>query len=197
MIVRSPDVIAVRRLALALGSVVLGVLGGAIQYLPLMEYTPWSPRAGGKDWEHAISYSLPPEELINTYLPQFSGILQQYSGRNIIHFHSEYIGAAVLVLASLAFGARLVPRRVVLFWSIALAVALLWAMGGYTPFYNLVYAIVPGTKFFRAPSTMLFFVSFCSAVLAAVGTERVLAGDAPKWRVVGWGCSPRWSACSA
>jgi hypothetical protein len=120
---------ALRRLGLALASVVVGAIGGAIQYLPLMEYTPWSPRAGGKGWEHAISYSLPPEELLNTYLPQFSGILDNYSGRNGIHFHSEYIGAAVLVLASLALGARVVPRRVIWFWTLALVVALLWALG--------------------------------------------------------------------
>jgi hypothetical protein len=47
---------------------------------------------------------MPIEELINVYLPQFSGILDNYWGRNIIHFHSEYIGAAVLMLASAAFG---------------------------------------------------------------------------------------------
>ena len=45
----------------------------------------------------------------------------------------------------------------------------------YTPFYQLVYALVPGTKFFRAPSTILYVVSFAVAVLAAFGTERVLA----------------------
>ena len=73
------------------------MLGGAVQFWPVLEYTPWSPRAGGKGWEHAISYSMPPEELVNTYLPQFSGILDNYTGRNGIHFHSEYIGAAVLV----------------------------------------------------------------------------------------------------
>jgi hypothetical protein len=177
---------AAKRLGLALAAVVVGSLGGAIQYLPLVEYTPWSPRAGGKGWEHAVSYSMPPEELLNTFLPQFSGILDHYSGRNVIHFHSEYIGAAVLVLASLAFGARYVPRRVVWFWTIALVVAVLWALGGYTPFYHLVYAIVPGTKFFRAPSTMLFFVSFCTSVLAAIGAERLLTGDVPVRRVVGW-----------
>ncbi|MEO6525546.1 MAG: hypothetical protein ABIP93_02865 [Gemmatimonadaceae bacterium] len=177
---------AVKRLGLALAAVIVGTLGGAIQYLPLVEYTPWSPRAGGKGWEHAVSYSMPPEELLDTYLPQFSGILQNYSGRNIIHLHSEYLGAAVLVLASLAFGARLVPRSVVRFWTVALVVALLWALGGFTPFYQLVYLLVPGTKFFRAPSTMLFFVSFCTAVLAAIGTERLLARDVPVRRVIAW-----------
>jgi hypothetical protein len=165
---------AIKRLGLAALAVGAGMLGGAVQFWPVLEYTAWSPRAGGKGWEHAVSYSMPPEELINTYLPQFSGILDNYTGRNGIHFHSEYIGAAVLVLAGLAFGAA-ARRRVVWFWTGTLVVALLWALGGHTPFYHLVYALVPGTKFFRAPSTMLYVVAFSVAVLAGIGTERALA----------------------
>ena len=174
--------VALKRLALAAAAVVVGMLGGAVQYLPLFEYTAWSPRAGGKGWEHAVSYSMPPEELINTYLPQFSGILQEYWGRNGIHLHSEYIGAAVLVLVGLAWGLRGGLRRFVWFWTGALVVSTLWALGGHTPFYSLVYALVPGTKFFRAPSTMLYVVSFCTAVLAAAGVERALArGVRPRY----------------
>ena len=179
-----------RRLGLAAVAVALGLLGGAVQFLPLLEYTPWSPRAGGAGWEHAISYSMPPEELINFYLPQFSGILELYWGRNGIHLHSEYVGAAVLVLAGLAWGAAradLSRRRHVWFWTGALVVATLWALGGYTPFYRLVYAIVPGTKFFRAPSTMLYVVSFCISVLAAFGLDGALARrDVRRRYLVAW-----------
>jgi hypothetical protein len=158
---RVPRATALRRLGLAAVAVGLGFLGSAIQYWPVMEYTSWSPRAGGKDWEHAISYSMPPEELLNTYLPQFTGILDRYWGRNGIHFHSEYIGAAVLALVGLAYArAGGVSRKQVWFWTGVLVVATLWALGGYTPFYSIVYAVVPGTKYFRAPSTMLYVVSF-------------------------------------
>ena len=38
----------VTRLALALGAVVLGGAIGAVQYFPVAEYVPFSPRAGGK-----------------------------------------------------------------------------------------------------------------------------------------------------
>lgn len=172
---RLPRSVALRRLGLAALAVALGMLGGAIQFLPLLEYTPWSPRAGGAGWEHAISYSMPPEELLNLYLPQFSGILNEYWGRNGIHLHSEYVGASVLLLAGLAFGARgATTRRMLWFWTGALVVATLWALGGFTPFYRIIYAVVPGTKFFRAPSTMLYVVSFCIAVLAALGVDRVV-----------------------
>lgn len=183
---------AVARLAVAAGAIAIGFLGGAIQFWPVLEYTPWSPRAGGKGYDHATSFSVPPEELFNTYLPQFSGILDAYAGRNGIHYHSEYIGATVLVLAGFAYFARGAIRRQLWFWTGALIVSLLWALGGYTPFFQLVYALVPGTKYFRAPSTMLYIVSFCTAVLAAIGTDTAARGRqalryAVVWCVVGVG----------
>jgi hypothetical protein len=180
--------VAVRRLAFAAASVIVGGAIGAIQYLPVREYVPFSPRAGGKGWEHAVSYSMPPEELLNTYLPQFTGMLDRYWGRNGIHFHSEYVGAVVLVLAGLGLGwtATRGGRRFIWFWLGALVVSALWAMGGYTPFYRIVYWIVPGTKFFRAPSTMLYVVSFCVAVFAACGMDRIVGGDVRRRYLVGW-----------
>jgi hypothetical protein len=71
--------------------------------------------------------------------------------------------------------------------SVTLVIAALWALGGFTPFYRLVYAIVPGTKFFRAPSTMLYVVQFSVAVLAALGTERAMRGDVTRRYSIAWG----------
>jgi hypothetical protein len=188
---------AVVRLGLALVAVVVGGAMGAIQYMPVREYVPWSPRAGGRDYAYATSFSMPIEELFNTYLPQFTGILERYWGRNPIKLHSEYIGATVLALATAAFGGMgragdakavrgvtvaapgdegLASRPLLWFWTGALIISTLWALGGYTPFYHLVYAIVPGTRFFRAPSTIFFVSTFAVALLAAFGTDRVLAG---------------------
>jgi hypothetical protein len=176
------------RLALAFAAVVLGALMGAVQYLPVREYVPWSPRAGGKGYDYATSFSFPLEETINMYLPQFSGILDNYWGRNGIHFHSEYIGVSVLVLALFAFGGGLLNRHRshAWFWLAALVVSLLWAWGGNTPFYQLVYAIVPGSKYFRAPSTILYVSAFACAALASFGAERVLAGKGTARYVIGW-----------
>ncbi len=166
------------RLGLALGAIMIGFAIGAVQFLPVSEYVEWSPRAGGKGYEYATSYSMPLEETINMWLPQFSGILDNYWGANGIHFHSEYLGVAVLLLAvaGLAGGLHKNARAHAWFWAGVFVITMLWAWGGQTPFYQLVYALVPGSKFFRAPSTILYVVSFASAVLAAFGAERLLAG---------------------
>jgi hypothetical protein len=179
---------ALARLGLSAVAVAVGMLIGAVQYLPVMEYVPWSPRAGGKGYDYATTYSFPLEELINTYIPQFSGILNAYSGRNGIHLHSEYLGVAVLILAVLGFGAiRAMRRRAFArFWLGAMIVALLWALGNSTPFFHLVYAIVPGTKFFRAPSTIIYVVALAIAVFAALGLERVLAREYSRRYLTGW-----------
>ena len=104
---------AFARIGLALLAVLIGLAIGAVQYLPVREYVQWSPRAGGlPDYTAATSYAWPPEELLNAYLPQFSGMLNSYWGRNGIHLHSDYAGVIVLVLAGLALaGLRSDPHK--------------------------------------------------------------------------------------
>ena len=177
-----PRPLAVRRLAFALGAVALGFAISAIQYLPVMEYTPYSPRAGGRDYDFATSYSFPPVELINTVIPQFTGILEKYWGPNRIHHHSEYVGASVWLLIIAAFGSRVRNRHVLFFGGMA-ALFTLWALGGNTPFYQLIYALVPGSKFFRAPSTVFFVATFGLAVLAGFGAQGLI-DKAPSKRFV-------------
>jgi hypothetical protein len=175
----------VRRLALALGAVVLGLAMGAIQFAPVREYISWSPRAGGRDYSFATNFSFPPVELFNLYLPQFTGILERYWGPNSIHLHSEYIGGTVLMLAGAAFGGD-ARRRFRRFWLGTTIVTLLWMLGGNTPFYRLIYELVPGTKFFQAPSTIIYVFAFSLAVLAALGTERILAREVSRRYVLAW-----------
>jgi hypothetical protein len=115
-------------------------------------------------------------------------MLENYWGRNTIHLHSDYAGAIVLVLAGAAFiGLRSDPRRKeILFWSVTLLVTLLWSLGSATPFYHLPYALVPGTKFFRAPATIFFIGTLAIAMLACVGTERFLQGRVTRKYLLGW-----------
>jgi Bacterial membrane protein YfhO len=170
-----PRATAIKRLAAATGAVLTGLAIGAAQYWPaILEYKPWSPRAAGHDYATASSYSFPIEETLNSYWPQFSGILDNYWGRNLIHFHSDYFGVIVLILVGAAFG-QFANRSFRRFWVATGAVALLWAFGGYTPFFKLILAVVPGTIYFRAPSTIIYITAFAVSVLAGIGMDRVLA----------------------
>jgi hypothetical protein len=165
--------VAIRRLGFALGAILLGFAISAIQYLPVMEFTPFSPRAGGRGYDFATSYSFPPVELINTLIPEFTGILDKYWGPNGIHHHSEYIGAAVWLLAIAAFRSN-VRTRTTVFYGGVVVFFTLWALGGFTPFYQLIYNLVPGSKFFRAPSTVFFMATFAMAVLSGMGAQGLI-----------------------
>ncbi|MBW8840116.1 MAG: hypothetical protein JF602_09750, partial [Gemmatimonadetes bacterium] len=89
-------------LGLALAAVLLGIAVAAIQVLPFLQYLPYSPRAAGGPsggWAYATGFSMPPEEIVTTILPQFNGVLEHYWGRNFFKLHTEYLGAVVVVLA--------------------------------------------------------------------------------------------------
>ena len=187
--VKLPRSVAIERLGAALLAVIVGLAIGAVQYMPVREYVAWSPRAGGfGDYDTATSYAWPPEEVLNAYLPQFSGMLNNYWGRNLIHLHSDYAGVVVLMLAGAAFiGLRSDPRRKqIIFWSAALLVSLLWSLGGATPFYHIPYALIPGTKYFRAPATIFFVGTLALGLLACAGTERFLQLRVSRRYLVGW-----------
>jgi hypothetical protein len=185
----APQQLVIRRLATSLGAVILGGLIGAIQYLPVFEYVAWSPRAAGiGEYERATSFAWNPQELFNVYLPQFSGMLDAYWGPNGIHFHSDYIGAVVLMVAGAAFvGFRKDAKRSELwFWTITLIITLLWSLGAHTPFYQLPYHLIPGTKYFRAPATIFFVGTLGISVLMAAGAEKILRGKVPLKYALGW-----------
>ena len=56
-------------------------------------------------------------------------------------------------------------------------------LGGNTPFFRLIYEIVPGTKFFRAPSTIIYVFGFALSVLAA-SVRKKCSRSVPATRVV-------------
>ncbi|MGH7581250.1 MAG: hypothetical protein ACREM9_13805 [Gemmatimonadales bacterium] len=162
--------------ALALVAVAVGVAVAAIQVLPFLAYIPFSPRGEGGPsggWEYAIGYSMPPEELLTTVLPQFNGVLEHYWGRSYFKLHTEYLGAGVMVLAVLGIGDRS-RSRVVRGLGVIAILFLLIALGGYTPFYRLWYEVMPMMKKVRAPGMAFYLVALPMAVFAGFGTERLL-----------------------
>ena len=134
-----PRDVALKRLGVALGAVVVGLLIGADSVLARCSSTSRGRRAPAATiGRRRRATRIPIEETLNWYWPQFSGILDSSTGaRNGIHFHSDYFGVVVLMLAGAAFGAtrRKSFRR---FWVGTGIVSLLWAYGGFTPFFHLI-----------------------------------------------------------
>ncbi len=181
--------VAIQRLAGALVAVAVGLAIGAVQFLPVREYVGWSPRAAGiGTYERATSYGKNPQEIFNAYLPEFTGILKHYWGPNGIHFQGDYAGVVVLMLAGLGLGGMRRDRnsRQLWFWAITIVVALLWALGAHTPFYNIPFYLVPGTKYFRAPDSVFFVGTLGIAIFAARGMERALRSETTRKYVIGW-----------
>lgn len=179
MIAGFPDSRRLRFVALHSGlaayAVLLGLLLGAVQFLPEFVYTRHdSPRTL---YEHnylfASGWSLHPEEAVSLIVPEFAGadIGQpgtDYWGRNYMKDNSEYTGLVALVLAVL--GIIYCVRRDKYFFAALGGFALIYALGDTTPFFPYLYHI-PFVKYTRAPSMIMFLFSFCIAILAAMGIE--------------------------
>jgi len=177
-------------IAMAFGAVALGVAISAIQAFPFLEYIQYSPRgAGGPSlgWQYSTAFSLPPEELMSTILPQFNGIIESYWGRNFFKLHTEYLGVIVVALA--VFGWTNRERRRLLWAMTAIAgLFLLISLGGHTPFYRLWYEVMPMMKKVRAPGMAFYLVALPVAVVAGLGTDQLMARQVGRrlfWTVFG------------
>jgi hypothetical protein len=171
-------------LALAAGTVVLGVGVSAIQYMPFYAYIPYSPRDASvlHDFAWSAAYAIPWSHVPEFVIPRFTGesFNGSYWGPNGLKLHSEYLGLLVVALA--AVGAADRSRRRMILWLGAIGlVFLLIALGSATPFFRLWWELVPFSKSMRAPGMALFIVAFVTAVLAAFGVDRVAGGSAPKF----------------
>ena len=88
-------------------------------------------------------------------------------------FYSIYVGPLVLLLAVAgALSWREKTKR--LFWVVVAVVAVIAALGGYTPLYPLVRKLVPPLMYFRFPVKYIIFAVFACAVLAAHGWSTIL-----------------------
>jgi len=130
---------------------------------------------------------MPPAELIDTFLPQFSGLKDLYSGTNVFKGHTEYLGVCALILASIGV-TQMSPARSRLRWAfVTLALFFLtFALAGATPFFRIWYAILPMISKARAHSMAFYIVAFAVAVWVAFGVERILQRDRPIKGMVAW-----------
>jgi hypothetical protein len=146
----------------------------AVNFLPFVDYVAESPRGaeGGRGYEYATSFSMPPAEISGLAIPEQQGFLQTYHGKSFFKQHTEYVGAVVmgLLLLGVVFSRR---NRYWLFFAGVALVAITISFGGYTPIYKLYFNFLPGTNKFRAPSISFFLVGMSLAIMAALTLEAI------------------------
>jgi hypothetical protein len=136
---------------------------------------------GGLERDEAMSWSLPPEELAGFVIPGFFGLSRQEAGENPPNIKSYYWGRMVFTQTVSYMGLLpwlLVPlplmfRRDRYTWLAVAGIigAILFSMGKYTPFYNLLYDYFPGINRFRVPKMMMFIPVMGLGLLAARGID--------------------------
>ena len=176
-----------RQLALFAVAGVLGVGAAAIQFFPPLGYLRETSHRADKTvqttaasgYEFSTRYSIHPEETLALVVPEFVGHAAQgdpqrptYWGRNGFKLNNEFAGFIPLLLLPVLLLRRREPRT---WFFIGLGtLALLYALGGNTPFFRLFY-LVPGVKLFRAPSVIIFLYGLSLATLGAMALDRLLA----------------------
>lgn len=85
---------------------------------------------------------------------------------------------ALPILAILVFGlARgLAWTREIRFFSLALIVLILYALGRYTPAFHIVFDLLPGVNAFRRPADATFLIGAAAAILGGYLVHRVASG---------------------
>jgi hypothetical protein len=165
---------ALREVLLLAGAVALGLALAALQFLPTLELARLSVRSGGLPYREAVSFSLRPGLILYSLLPAYGEDLSQVFASPA---WTEYVGYAGVLCWVLALAALLEARdKRALAVGLAFAGAgLFLALGGYNPFYPLLYLGVPGVRSFRAPARWLLWWSAGMALLAGAGVEACAA----------------------
>lgn len=164
--------------------VLFSLIGGVVATLiysfylfPVFENLPFTARGAERGYEYAVSWSMPPEEILNLITPKFSGFLDGYWGRSYFKLHSEYIGVITLTFSLVGIFYKFKRDKFVRFFTIYVIFVLLYVFGGYTPFFRIYYHILPLVKKFRAPNLMFFIFDFISVVIAAGLIKEAVRGE--------------------
>jgi hypothetical protein len=160
----------------------------AVQLIPFAEYILHSVRTLPVDIGYAASRSLEPTGLVHLgFPPVLAGGVHGYTTRFIFATNtpwvlSPYVGA---VAAGLAFvGIRSCGRGRAWFWSMSAAIGILIALGASSPVYRFLFETVPVLRPFRYPEKFLLLTAMATAVLAAGGADRVVAGNGRRAGVI-------------
>lgn len=161
--------------------IVLGVGLSAIQILPMLELTSLSLR-NYLSYDHFKLNTLPFNQITQFLFPYLFG-----NYRISILYEGGYFGAPNLteltgyvgmlpVLLSFVILLHSPRRNIVAFWSIAILVSFILALGDETPLYRLLYEI-PILNLLKAHARLFMVVAFGVAILAGLGLAGIASNE--------------------
>ncbi|MBV8446992.1 MAG: hypothetical protein JO124_03270 [Hyphomicrobiales bacterium] len=147
----------------------------------------------------AVMGSLPPQSFATLFFPNVFGTLDNavnywgpgpltvpdgsWTDRSINYVFAGTLPALLLLWHGLA-GRRALGRGT-RFFAIVAAVALVYALGRFTPLFEPLFDLLPGVDLYRRPADATFILNFAFAMLAASLLERFCREGLPRIRVPG------------
>jgi len=187
---RSDKAIASRLIGMNLVTLFFFLSTVAISLIPLASWSTDTNRGaqsganqgkGGLSREEAMSWSMPPEELAAFVIPGLFGFSRQEAGENPSNIRSYYWGRMNFTQTTSYFGLLpwlLLPLpllfrrdRYTLLAMLGIIGGIIFSMGKYTFFYNLLFDYFPGINRFRVPKMMMFIPVIGLGVMAARGID--------------------------
>jgi len=171
-------------ITITLGLAVLLALGlTAFQLAPTAQLLKHTFREGGLDYMFHINWSLAPSKLTTFILtPGYDDYLNTTVEGKYSNFsgllHTLYMGIFGFLFVFLGFLFR--KEKAVGFWLVVFLFGIFFALGGYNPFYRLVYHSTPFLSFFRYPEkyifmssiAAIFLIGFCMDALVRASRDR-------------------------
>ncbi len=166
----------------------LALAGGlaAVQLFPALWHLRHTERAAHLTYQHSFFWSLHPLRFVEMLIPEFWGNYLAEAGLLWLHLEerepyllSVFVGIVPLALALVAALAyRATPEgtaphqhRATRFWLVAAVVAVVLALGRFTPVSYVFYDLVPVFRIVRFPEKFLIPAALAVSQLAALGME--------------------------
>ncbi len=139
--------------------------------VPSLQLAALSVRSG-LSYEQATEFSAEPIALLQFLLPKaFGSNPTDYWGSFSSGEIWGYVGIVTLVLAAIGLVSR--PSGVRLVLAVGAGIALLFALGPFTPLHGWVFRFIPPYNLIRAPARGYLFVDLSLALLAGFGVSEI------------------------
>ena len=199
--------------AASAGGLLLGVALAAIQLAPTAELSRESQRVGGLDYTFAMTHSYWPWRLVTLLTPDMFGnpAYGTFWGYDNYWENAAYVGLIPLALAAMAVQGEWRRRLTrtkdggpgeraslatadfhtsTMFFAVAALLALILALGWFTPIFPFLFRVVPGLSLFQGPARWLCVFTLALCALAGIGAEAMLRQpgslrQSAKWMLVG------------